>query len=569
MGAERKRFCRWLVLTNKRKIWGILYAALTVSLFLTGCGQAAPAYGPEGEYAGEPDEINTEIAADIIPEETEERMEEDQKNGEETEDSAEKDPENGEENASNVIVGTWKNIPDPEKEWMTSYKTCFSADGRAVHYGFKNVDFGTWTKDGDICTACFDDCTYIGISGKRYELPSYTVTFQVFYSEDGEEMLLARNTDRDAEIVLELETEQGTESYTVTNHDDYRCPLYYESDFSEIYGDAFDYAPKIAEYGDLIGQGLLDMADALSEGDAEEEREALPCTLEEVMTLDFTGDGRDEIFVYVESFASYWTNEGAVYILSPAEEGGYTILAENTDFRGGYTDILAPDGTELLSLGYNAPSSWKGGVRLHLGYREGQIVVDKKESYDFHWDLPLINYVNDFENGIFYVYVARNPDEGTERFTYYIDLEDSIKIDEETFEPVFLPFTGYKAGRNNYPAAYFSFHPFPEGWWQAGGRYPEDAEEYYGEDYCVDGHYGPEIADWIDKAKDDDPDEMLREAVERSGYQMERVAYPWTKETKKNVTELLRCPVADYYYISDDHAAYYALGEIRFVEIGE
>lgn len=536
--------------------WSVIGGILSVVLLVSGCGQADPAYGPEGKYAGESDEINTEAAVDTP---------------EETEDSAEEVLENWKKNTANVIVGTWKNIPDPEKEWMTSYRTCFSEDGRAVHYGFRNVDFGTWTQDGDICTAYFDDCMYIGIDGERYELPSYTVTFQVFYSEDGEEMLLDRNTDRDAEIVLELETEQGTEHYTATDHDDYRCPLYYESDFSKVHDSEFGsyYWPKIAEYGDLIRQGLLNMAEVLSEGDAEEEREALPCTLEEVLTLDFTGDGRDEIFVYVESFDSYWSNDGAVYILSPAEEGDYTILAENTDFRKGYTDILASDGTELLSLGYNAPSSWKGGIRYHLGYREGQIVVDKEESYNFHWDLPLMNYVNDFENGIFYVYVARNPDEGTERFTYYIDLEDSIKIDEEAFEPVFLPFTGYKAGENDYPAVCFSFHPFPGGWWQAGGRYPEDAAEYYGEDYCVDGHYGPEIADWIDKAKDDDPDEMLKEAVEKSSYQMERVAYPWTEETKKNVMELLRCPVADYYYISDDHAAYYALGEIRFVEIGE
>lgn len=535
--------------------WGVLGGILSVVLLVNGCGQAAPAYGPEGEYAGTPDKINAEIAADIP---------------EETEDSTEEGHAKGEENAANVIVGTWKNIPDPEKEWMTSYRTCFSADGRAVHYGGRNVDIGTWVQERDIYTAYFDNCVYIGIRGESYTLPSYTVTFQVFFSEDGEEMLLHRNTDRDAGIVLELETEQGTERYTATDHDDYRCPLYYESDFSEIYDYALDYCPRIAEYGDMIKQGLLDMAEALNEGDAEEERAALPCTLEEVVTFDFTGDGRDEIFVYAESFDSYWTNDGAVYILSPAEEGGYTIQAENTDFRRGYTDILAPDGTELLSLSYVSPSSWKGGIRYHLGYREGQIVVDKEESYNFHWDYPLINRVNDFENGIFSVYVARNPLEGVgDHYGWYIDMKDSIKIDEEVFEPVFLPFTGYQARKNNYPAVYFSFHPFPGGWWQAGGRYPEDAEDYYGKDYYVDGLYVEGIAYWIDKAKDDDPDEMLKEAVERSGYQMDRVAYPWTKETKKNVTELLRCPVADYYYISDDHAAYYAIGEINFVETGE
>lgn len=38
MRAKGKRFCRRLVLTNKRKIWGILYPVLAVSLFLAGCG---------------------------------------------------------------------------------------------------------------------------------------------------------------------------------------------------------------------------------------------------------------------------------------------------------------------------------------------------------------------------------------------------------------------------------------------------------------------------------------------------------------------------------------------------
>ncbi len=63
------------------------------------------------------------------------------------------------------------------------------------------------------------------------------------------------------------------------------------------------------------------------------------------------------------------------------------IMAARFLIKRGYTDILAPDGTELLSLTYNSPSSWKGGTRYHLGYREGEIVVDKEENYNFHWDL--------------------------------------------------------------------------------------------------------------------------------------------------------------------------------------
>ncbi len=88
-----------------------------------------------------------------------------------------------------------------------------------------------------------------------------------------------------------------------------------------------------------------------------------------------------------------------------------------------------------------------------------------------------------------------------------------------------------------------------------GGRYPEDRDAYEW------------AAHWIDEAEDDNPDEMLREAVEKSGNEMEKKAYPWTEETKENVIGLLRCPVAYYYYISEDYVAYYALGKVHFDEI--
>lgn len=444
-----------------------------------------------------------------------------------------------EDETVSMIVGTWKNIPDAEKEWMTSYRTCFSPDGQVVHYGGRNFDIGTWVQEGDVYTAHFDACTYIGVNGKKYELPSYTVTYRMWFSEDEQEMLLDRNTDRQAEIQLKFETEQETKNYTATDFDDYRCPLYYESDLSEVYEYDFKYWPKIAEYSDLIREELLKIAGILLEEGEELEKAlaALPCTIAEIVTFDFTGDGSDELLVYVESFntISDYKRE-AVYIISPIEEDNYTILVEHTDFKRGRTDILAPDGTELLSLTYDDASSWKGGIRYHLGYRGGQIVVDREESYSFHREYPIINHVNDFKNGIFYVYIARNPFEEEGYYTWYIDIEDSIKIDEEHFEPVYLPFTGYEPRSNDYPDVYSSVHPFPGGWWQGGGKYPEDVEDYD----------GPEIADWIEAARNDEPDEMLKEAVEQSGYQMTKVAYPWTEETKENVMEVLRCPVADY-----------------------
>lgn len=468
------------------------------------------------------------------------------------------------EEAAVVVDGTWRNMPDAEADdWKTTYRTRFSPDGQVVHYGSRNVDFGRWERIGDTITAYFDNCYYLGISGQIYMLPAFDVTYR--YQEvlvDGRtEMVLERSTDRKAEIQVEVETEQGTENDIATDFDDYELPLYYESDFSRFYGEYYGYCdfPKVYKNNEMVREGLLELAEVmLMGGEAKLERADLPYTLDRFSTYDITGDGREEIFAYVEAvWQMYEENEGAIYIISPVNEDDYVILAENIDFRRGFTDILVPDGTEVFSQDtYFSASSWKGGIRIHLGYRDGQIVVDKEESYGFHWDYPLINYVNDYRNGKYYVYVARSPDEGTGNYGSYVEIEDSIKIDEEDFESVFLTFNGFEPRSNDYPAVYFSFHPFPEGWWQDGGRYPEDGEDYY----------GAGMAYWIDAAADDDPDEMLKEAVENSGYEMERVAYPWTAETKANVMKLLRCPVADYYYISEDYAAYYARGYVRCME---
>ncbi len=462
-----------------------------------------------------------------------------------------------------AIVGTWENAPDPEREWMTSYKTCFSPDGRAVHYGFRNVDFGTWTQDGDVYTVYFDDCSYLRIDGGNHHVPSYTLTCRLEVSEDGEKKILHRDTERETEIPLEVETWDGIERYTAVDLDDYGCPLSYESGLSEIHEDASDYYSGFAEHGDLLKQGLLEIAGLLAEGkETEQDLAALPGTLREIGTYDFTGDGREEILVNVLPLnipvifdVLLDDYKEAVYIISPAGDGSYSILAENTEFEMDYIDILA-DGTELLSSNYCSYffRSWKSGVRYHLGYREGEIVVDRVESYDWRQDYPMINYVNDFKNGVFYVYVARTVKEGQlEQYGRYIDLEDSIKIYEEKFEPVFLPFTGCKPGENDYSAVYFVYPAFPETWWMCGGIYPEEGESL--------------VTDWVTRAKNDDPDEMLREAVEKSGYEMEKKAYPWTDETKENVIGLLRCPVADYYYISEDYVAYYTRGNIYFDEI--
>lgn len=318
---------------------------------------------------------------------------------------------------------------------------------------------------------------------------------------------------------------------------------------------ASSYHVEETVYYTALEKALLSLADDLkAKKEVRLERADLPYELHHVSIYDLTGDGEPEIFAYVEMCRSF-DNSGALYILSPNADGEYTILAKNTDFRSGYTHVSAPDGTELLDIsGYQSASSWKGGIRIHLDYQQGQVVVNRDESYRFRCDYPLINYVNDYKNGKYYVYVSRENDTGGAGYGSYVGIDQSLKIDEETFSPVLVPFTGYDACQTAYPAIYHLWNPFDEDWWQDGGSYPED-EDPYGK-----------TADWSITAAYDHPDEMLQEAVDASGLPLEKKAYPWTPETKKNITDLLRCPVADYYYQSDYYAAAYMRGEIYFFE---
>lgn len=450
------------------------------------------------------------------------------------------------------IVGTWINkrgVYTEIERWTMIYKTCFSPDGQVVHYGNRNIDRGTWTRmDENTVTAYFDECTYTAVGSYECALPSYQVT----YIYDAEERVLNRQTDRADKLTYEVKWNDNTEVYTATDFDTYEKPLHRDSDECTIL-DYYPCYPEKTEYCSALEKALLSLADDLLTGaEVKLERADLPYELENVSIYDLTGDGKPEIFAYVEMCHSF-DNSGVLYILSQKPDGEYTILSKNTACH--CSEFLAPDGTELLSLSiYVSSSSWESGARVHLGYREDQVVVDRDEHYSFHWDYPLINYVNDYKNGKYYVYVSREDDTGGEGYGSYVSLEQSLKIDEETFSPMLVPFTGYETSNTDYPAIYHLWSPFDEGWWQDGGSYPGD-EDPYGR-----------TADWSITAADDHPDEMLQEAVEKSGLKLEKKAYPWTPETKKNVTDLLRCPVADYYYQSDYYAAVYMRGQICFYE---
>lgn len=452
------------------------------------------------------------------------------------------------------IVGTWINkrgVFTEIEQWTSLYKTCFSPDGQVVHYGNRNVDRGTWTRTGeDTVTAYFDDCTYTAVGSYEYALPAY----QVIYTYDSEERLLTRQTDRADKLTYSTATGDGNDKLIAgTDFDTYSDPLHYDSNECTI-SDYYPCYPENPVYCTALEKALLSLADDLQTGqEVTLERTDLPYELQSVSTYDLTDNGKPEIFAYVEMCRSFY-NPGALYILSQKSDGQYTILAKNTAFN--YSELLAPDGTELLSLSiYNGNSSWKSGARVHISYRKGQVVVDRDELYSFHWDYPLINYVNDYKNGRYYVYVSRENDTGgSEGYGSYVRLEQSLKIDEEVFSPMLVPFTGYNISDTDYPAIYHLWSPFDEDWWQDGGSYP-GAEEPYGR-----------TADWSLTAANDHPNKMLQEAVEKSGLELERKAYPWTPETKKNVTNLLRCPVADYYYQSDYYAAAYMRGQIFFYE---
>lgn len=456
------------------------------------------------------------------------------------------------------VIGTWKTwtggSSSAVEKWTMNYFTCFSPDGQVVHYGHRNVDKGSWErKDGNTVVAVFDRCTYMGPGGEKYTLPEYRVTYR-FESE----YILQRSTDRKRTFYASAEEEGKTVYHEVSDFDNYNAHLFFESEACKIedeYG-AFYTAdfPAEGEFVPKLEKRLIETAEELAQGkEVELEQADLPYDLRQTALYDITGDGKEELFVYVSMLPGHMNNySGATYILSRNEQGIYTVLAKNT--HDIYSELLAPDGTVLLEDSiYRGASSWKGGTRIHLGYRNGEIVVDKTEHYWFHWDLPLMNWVNDYKNGKHNVYIARNPSEGErDQYGWYIELEESLKIDEEAFQPKLLLFDGFTDRDEDYPARYYQWSPFSENWWEAGGRYSEEDGENY--------------AYWIEEAADDHPDELLAKAVEQSGLVMEKKAYPWTEETKKNVTDILRCPVADYYYESEDYAAEYVRGSILFYQ---
>lgn len=391
------------------------------------------------------------------------------------------------------VVGTWTNkrfVYSGLGRWEEVYETSFSPDGKVSHYGNRNFDKGTWTRVDENIVVAYFDDCAYTAVGGF----TYRLpSYQVTYTYGENAKTLDRRTDREDKLIYESD---GV-FYEATDFDTYEEPLFYISDeYCVEYMDS-DYYPYPEE-------------------------------------IEYCTELEKELLSHAEDLIS-----------------GKKVELE----RAGYTDILAPDGTELLVIsGYNSASSWKGGVRIHLSWRNNQIVVDREESYGFHWDLPLVNRINDYQSGKFYVYISRETDTEGIGYGSYVDIGQSLKIDEETFAPLQVPFKGYEIYQENYPDVYSLWSPFDEEWWQDGGSYPED-EEAYGR-----------RADWVITAVDDNPDEMLRKAVEKSGMNLEKRTYPWTPETKENVMELLRCPVADYYYQSDYYAAVYMRGEIGFYE---
>ncbi|MCM1426931.1 MAG: hypothetical protein NC118_10025 [Eubacterium sp.] len=525
---------------GKKRLTGWIAAGIA-ALLLSGCKEtgAAPADITENE------EITVDSVDSVDLEEKPEAPEETA--------ALEEAPE------QDAIVGTWKTRTDTSDSalemWMQTYTTCFSPDGQVVHYGHRNVDKGSWRRiDENTVIADFDQCIYKGIGGEEYPIYEYSVTYR--FNEDKTSLSRSMKYGRQKYFTARVEKEGGAVYPQVSDFDNYEEILLRESDECEI-EEEYDTFPYEREFCIKLEKRLIGIAKDLADGqEVELEEIDLPYELEQVAFYDLTGDGKEEIFAYVSMLSHYGNTSGATYILTPTNSGIYTILAKNT--KTFYHELLAPDGTVLLSDSiYQGPSSWKGGVRIHLGYRAGQVTVEKEESYNFHWDDPLVNRVNDFQNGKYSVYVARNPEQGeAERYGAYIDIEDSLKIDEEFFQPKQVSFTDYNYFDSEYPALYSEWNPFSEDWWQWGGLYAEDLED--GDSY--------RYADWVEKAADDRPDELLGKAVEQSGLIMEKKAYPWTAETKKNVMEILRCPVADYYYESNDYTAEYVRGDIVFYE---
>ncbi|MCM1124906.1 MAG: hypothetical protein NC429_00395 [Lachnospiraceae bacterium] len=430
-----------------KKYYKILIMLTTITLYLlTACSGSGQDSQDSGSQTAALQNETSGLPADITSLSPTESPRPEQELSEENLEISEEIPD--------PITGTWKNhrgdVYTEIERWTSIYKTCFTPDGQVVHYGNRNVDKGIWTRiDENTVTAYFDDCTYTAIGSQVFTLPSYHVT----YTYDAEELTLNRQTDRADKLTYEVNWNNNTKICTATDFDTYEKPLYRDYYNNECtISDYYPAYPEKVEYCSALEKALLSLADDLQNGaEVKLERADLPYELKNVSFYDLTGNGKPEIFAYVEMCHSF-DSSGALYILFQKPDGEYAILAKNTDFY--YSELLAPDGTELLSLSNYGNGSWKGGHRVHIGYRKEQVVVDCDEHYSFHWDFPLINYVNDYKNGISYVYVSDKNYTGCEGCGSYKSLEQSLKIDEEAFSPMLVPFTGYDASNTDYPAVY-------------------------------------------------------------------------------------------------------------------
>lgn len=457
--------------------------------------------------------------------------------------------------------GTWTNVLRPSfdsstEEWIRLYSTRFSQNGEVIHFGNRNFDKGTWKWiDDHTIEATFSDCTYAAPDSTSHYQP--ISGYQCTYSY--ERGMLYRDTDRSS-YAFPNETMNEAPLIIVTDMDDYSLPLKKKDNEANM-NLSFNYYPDEPEYNEKLEKAVIAAAKDLYAGnEVRIETVSLPFEIESAVTYDITGDGLNELFLLVSAKINDTGNEGIFYVISGGA-GSYRIIAKNSDIYSGYTEILAPDGTALIPFqNYPSSSSWKGGHRIHLGFEKGRITVDREESYSFHWGPTILLEEDDYKNGFYRLFAADSEVEG-ECYTSYAAISERYLVDEEQFEPMYFPLTGFSFREiSRFPIVRL-WNPFNDNWWLEGGCYPE--EEYYNHSAEWAAAHA---ANWISEAADDNPDEILSQAVAASGLVMKKTPYPWTAETKANVTKLLRCPVAGYYYISDYYAAAYIRGEVIFYQ---
>lgn len=454
--------------------------------------------------------------------------------------------------ATQSIAGTWSTAPKYEEhynyntqEWdpdWRDYRTVFTADGNIGHYGNRTCDNGTWKWIGiNKIKAEFTECYYAPLGEPWYcngTAPAYT-----------------------CEYILDDGTLYRTREGTGSDLDPYDWPMKKRNEDTNL-ETWWDMFPKAAFFDERVEQNLLAAAPALMAGnDVTLEQPDFPYEIRTYASCDLTGDGKEELFVLVQSRTMYsrgYQERSMLYILGLREDGTYTILDQNGDLPADAVSMEA-DGQTMRYQCLLDGTYWDGPyLTLTFGFSEGSVVVEQQESvYNAHSNPYLLYENTDFKHGFFTAYTALDTLSRAQHFYASDEMRLENKVYEETFQGRGIPFAEFDIVALFAPGDY-RIVPVKQ------LAYDVLAEEVRYMSTRWNSRYdGEERPPWISEAEGVDPEVLLDQAADHYGFSFEKIWLPWTKETKESMETLMRCPMPDYYYETDYDALFYAEGKVK------